>query len=138
MLLKVPVGDGGDTYVEVEVDLETIGGSVELVSDDPYEPAVAKFSLASSIKNVVPAFRVLLDNLRGVDLGPDELSLELAMKIGGETGLIFAKGKTEASFVVKMTWRSDPGVAPAGGDHARPADPEEPEPPEEPEEPHGA
>jgi hypothetical protein len=135
MLLKVPVGDGSDTFIEVEVDLETIGQSVQLVSDDPHEPAIANFSLASSIKNVVPAFRILLKNLRGVDLGPDELSLELAMKIGGETGLIFAKGKTEASFVVKMTWRTDPGPVPVGGEQARPAEPEESEPPEE---PHGA
>jgi len=105
MLIKVPVGDGTDAFVEMEVDYADLGQSVQLVSDDPDSPAVASFSLAGSIKRVLPAIRTVLSGLRTADLAPDEVSMELGLKVGGETGLVFAKGKTEAAFVVKMTWR---------------------------------
>ena len=113
MLIKVPVGDGTDAFVEMEVDYADLGETVQLVSDDPDSPAVATFSLAGSIHRVLPAIRTVLGGFRGLDLAPDEVSMELGLKVGGETGLVFAKGKTEAAFVVKMLWRrpgADPGV----------------------------
>ena len=118
MLIKVPVGDGTDAFVEMEVDYADLGQAVQLVSDDPDSSAMATFSLAGSIKRVIPAITTVLGGLRTADLAPDEVSMELGLKVGGETGLIFAKGKTEAAFVVKMTWRrstADTATVPDAG-----------------------
>jgi len=127
VLLKVPVGDGSDAFVEVEVDYEDLGQSVRLVADDPVASAVASFTLTSSINKVLPAIRTVLGGLRNVDLAPDEIGMEMGLKVGGETGLVFAKGKTEAAFVLKMTWRRPPATAAAEEERRDPPESEDDE-----------
>jgi hypothetical protein len=127
MLIKVPVGDGTDAVIEMEADYSDLGQSVQLVSDDPDSPGLAAFSLAGSIRRVLPAINAVLGGLSATDLTPDEVSIELGLKVGGETGLVFAKGKTEATFVVKMTWRQASADSTAVPDAARPDSPDDEE-----------
>ena len=44
------------------------------------------------------------------EVAPAEAEVEFGLKIGGETGVIVAKGTAEVNFVVRMTWKaSEPG-----------------------------
>ena len=109
VLLKVPVGDGSDEYVEVQVGRAELGGlsesGVVLASDDGSRFEAAGFSLASAMDRVMPALRVILIRLRAGVHSPDEINMTLGLQIGGETGVFFAKGTAEASVAVSMTWR---------------------------------
>jgi Trypsin-co-occurring domain 1 len=104
VLLRVPVEDGSAEYVEVEVERRDLSESVELVADDG-KALVATRSLGASMDRLVPALRAILKRLRGDGFAPDEVGMEVGLKVGGETGLIFAKGTAEATFTVKLTWR---------------------------------
>jgi hypothetical protein len=104
LLLRVPVDETG-AYFEVEVDHQDLSGEVALVAGRP-DLAEAPFSLASSLRSVLPALHVLLDGLRTLAPGPDEVTVELGLKVGGETGLVFVKGTGEATFTVNLTWRN--------------------------------
>lgn len=109
VLLKVPIGDGTGDFVEVQVarsDLESSSESgVVLASGDGSRFEAAGFSLASAMDRVMPAVRVILGRLRGADVSPDEITMNLGLQIGGEAGVFFARGTSEASVAVSMTWR---------------------------------
>jgi hypothetical protein len=36
---------------------------------------------------------------------PDECGVEFGLKLGGETGVIVAKGTAEVNFVITLTWK---------------------------------
>jgi hypothetical protein len=105
---RMPVGDGSDAFVEVQVDSSDLGESVQLaaVTDTVL---MLPFTLASSIDGILPALSLMLNKLKACR--PSELELQLGLTVGGESGLIFAKGSAEATFTVKMTWR-DTAAAP--------------------------
>jgi hypothetical protein len=42
-------------------------------------------------------------------MAPDECGVEFGLKLGGETGVIVAKGTAEVNFVVKLTWKKPQG-----------------------------
>lgn len=41
------------------------------------------------------------------EMSPDEAAVEFGLKIGGETGVIIAKGTAEVNFIVRMSWKSE-------------------------------
>lgn len=108
-LLRVPIDQGSDEYVEVEVDTRDLGESVRLASESRPDAVTAPFSLASSVDRVLPALSAILTRLRHADHAPDEIGMELGLKIGGETGLIFAKGTAESTFTVTLSWHKPSG-----------------------------
>jgi hypothetical protein len=104
-LLGVPVDlDDGDVLV-VEVDSAEVSPGLVLASPDP-EKAVdrARVSLEEALTKLKPSKQKIAGVLR--DLSPDEAEVEFGLKIGGETGLIVAKGTAEVNFVVRLTWKS--------------------------------
>ncbi|WP_030490999.1 CU044_2847 family protein [Micromonospora chokoriensis] len=103
-LLRVPIGNGTDDVIEVEVDVHNLEG-VELASERTDGPDTAAFSLAASLGRVLPAISTMLATVRNAEHAPDEVSMELGLTIGGETGIIFTKGTAEANFVMTMAWR---------------------------------
>lgn len=108
-MLKVPVGDGTEDFVEVEVSRAELRGltsaGVVLASESGDRFEVAGFSLAGAVDRVMPGLRVVLARLREGVHAPDELTLSMGLQVGGETGLVFAKGTAGANFAVTMTWR---------------------------------
>ena len=52
----------------------------------------------------MPALRTIIIRLRTDEHSPDEIAMNLGLKVGGEAGLVFAKGTAEATFTVSMTW----------------------------------
>ena len=120
VLLKVPVGDGDDDLIEVQVSRADLDGleesGVVLAARDRNRPDVAAFSLASAVDHVMPALRTIISRLRSGVHAPDEVSMQLGLQIGGETGFYFAKGTAEANIAMTLTWRKtrDEAAEPPG------------------------
>jgi hypothetical protein len=95
--------DGAHLVAEVDpVDLE----AVELVADDDGgRMAKAAGSLAEAFDKLEPAIGMIVSRLRSATRRPDEISVDFGLKLGGETGLIFAKGTAEANLTVSVTWK---------------------------------
>ncbi|WP_018653945.1 CU044_2847 family protein [Actinomadura flavalba] len=113
MLMRIPLDDGAgaDRFMVVEVDrrdVETEDG-VELVADDgPGRTARALRSLAAAFDDLEPALDTIVTRLRDATRGPDQIVVEFGLKFGGETGIIFTKGKMEAALKVTVTWNGEP------------------------------
>jgi hypothetical protein len=112
LLLMVPIGDGSDQVVEVQVaraDLNELEESgVVLAAADGGRLQAAGFTLASGIERVMPALAAVVGRLRAGSDGleaPDEVSVQVGLQVGGEAGFYFAKGTGEANVSVTMTWR---------------------------------
>jgi Trypsin-co-occurring domain 1 len=111
VLLKVPLDEASAEFIEVEIDRREFEDAVELAADDRgRDVARAPFNLAASMDRVLPALRIILARLRSDELAPDEIGMHLGLKVGGETGLVFAKGTAEATFTVTATWRKPAAV----------------------------
>ncbi|WP_322751618.1 MULTISPECIES: CU044_2847 family protein [unclassified Frankia] len=102
--MEVPLEGGG--VVVVEVDRREVPGELQLASDDPGTIAArARRALESSLADLAPMVRSIHQHLRGIT--PDEFTVEFGLNVGGETGLIIAKGTAAVNFTVSMTWRGE-------------------------------
>jgi hypothetical protein len=102
VLMEVPL-DGGVVVVEVD-EVDVPADQLQLAAADTGSVVGrARRALESSLGDVVPAVRAVCEGLRAV--APDEFTVEFGLKVGGETGLIIAKGTAEVNFTVSMTWR---------------------------------
>lgn len=119
-----PTTVGGD-FIIVEVDRQDVDGTVQLAGSEASgrDVAQAQETLARSFDRLGPALSTMLLKLRSAEHAPDEIQMEFGLKLGGEAGLIFAKGTAEANFAVTVTWAkpTTPTELPAlhGGDEQR-------------------
>ena len=104
VLVQVPVEDAeGGAVVLVESDQRDILGGLTLASPDPGQAAaVASRSLAASLEHLEPVLRTVRDKL--VASAPEHFTVEFGVKLGGETGIILAKGTAEVNLKITMTW----------------------------------
>jgi hypothetical protein len=113
-LVGLPIGEGSDDFLVVEVDEEEpSGGLVLAAAPDPAKGvkgiAKAEITLEQALANLKPSLQKITHLLK--ELSPEEAEVEFGIKIGGETGVIVAKGTAEVNFVVRMTWkRTEPGA----------------------------
>ena len=86
-----------------EVDkLDIPGGDVVLAATEPGKTlAGVQTKLGAACGSIRPAVTELVEALRK-DSGPESISVEFGIKIGGETGVILAKGTAEVNFKVSM------------------------------------
>jgi hypothetical protein len=94
-------GDGEGTAV-FEVDGGLVGSDLELAADDGVV-ARAQTSLRQALDGVRPALSQVSETVR--ELKPDEMEIEFGLKIGGESGVIIAKGTAEVNFAVRVVWK---------------------------------
>jgi hypothetical protein len=123
VLLRVPVGDDAGDVIEVQVSRAEIEGLAEsgvvLAANGGRRFETASFTLASAVDHVMPALRTIIGRLRDGVHAPDEVTMQLGLQFGGETGFYFARGTAEASVAVTMTWRrSQEGTAELAGEEA--------------------
>jgi hypothetical protein len=105
-VVRVPISDDQpDAYVEFDVDLDEDGG-VEPLGARRGRPIVAASSLAGSLDATLPALSLMLAKLRAAAAGCDEVAMQLGLRVGGETGLVFVRGGGDATIGVTVTWRS--------------------------------
>jgi hypothetical protein len=86
----------------VAADRSSLGGRVELVSDEGRMIGKMAGSLEDAFARLTPAIDRIVAVLR--THGPDGMEVQFGLTVGGETGLIVAKGSAEANFSVTLRW----------------------------------
>jgi hypothetical protein len=67
--------------------------------------AKVHLTLEQALTSLKPALQTMKQVLK--ELAPDEAEIEFGLKIGGESGVIIAKGTAEVNFVIRMSWKRD-------------------------------
>ncbi len=108
VLLQVPLEDReGGAVVLVEADRSDIEGGPALAAPEPGRAAArATRSLSASLEQLEPVLRTVKDKL--VAAAPEHFTVEFGVKLGGETGIIVAKGTAEVNLKITMTWDREP------------------------------
>jgi hypothetical protein len=106
-LARVPLESG--EFIVAEVDrLDIPGGDVVLAAPEPGKAlAEVHAKLDVGLRRIRPAVTELVEALK--DSRPDSIGVEFGVKIGGETGVILAKGTAEVNFKICMEWKRSPG-----------------------------
>ena len=105
VLMQVSVDDGaGGATVLVEADRADIPGGLVLASAPAPGQAAARAarSLSASLDQLEPLVRTVKDKL--VASAPENFTVEFGVKLGGESGIILAKGTAEVNFKITMSW----------------------------------
>lgn len=102
----MPVDSASDELLVFEVDRSEVADDLVLASPESGQVvAKANVTLDQALARLKPSLRKMIDVLK--DLGPDEAEVEFGLKIGGESGVVIAKGTAEVNFVIRMSWKSD-------------------------------
>ncbi len=105
LTMAVPLADGSE--VLVAVDRGDVPDDLVLASPDPGKVAArAAETLEQLLEKITPTVHAVSEWVRA--RSPDECGVEFGLKLGGETGVIVAKGSAEVNFVVKLTWKKTP------------------------------
>jgi hypothetical protein len=103
-LLGLPVEAGSDEIVVVEVDRAEVSDDLVLASTEPGKVVDrARVTLEEALARLKPSLQKVVQLLK--ELSPDETVVEFGLKMGGETGVIIAKGTAEVNFTVRMSWK---------------------------------
>ncbi|MGW2230919.1 CU044_2847 family protein [Streptomyces formicae] len=95
--------DDGATAV-FEVDGEQLGSDLDLAAGGDGVVARAHLTLQEALDRVRPALAHVAQTVR--ELKPDETEIQFGLKMGGETGVIIAKGTAEVNFAIRVVWKS--------------------------------
>ncbi|GAA3114225.1 CU044_2847 family protein [Streptomyces rectiviolaceus] len=101
--LVMALGDGDEEMAVFEVDAEQLGTDLGLAAGDGVVGR-AQTTLQEALDGVRPALAQVAETIR--ELKPDETEIQFGLKMGGETGVIIAKGTAEVNFAVRMVWKS--------------------------------
>jgi Trypsin-co-occurring domain 1 len=105
-LLGVPVGEGAGDVVVFEVDRSEVPDDLVLASVEPGKVAArARTTLEEALADLKPSLTKVVGVLR--EMAPGKVTVEFGVKMGGETGVIIAKGTAEVNFKVTMSWKAD-------------------------------
>jgi hypothetical protein len=106
VLVRVPVSEANDDFVVIEVDQAMLGeDEVRLASTQPVQAIVkASESLERSLDRIATAIGEALVRLRSLPETADTTEIEFGLRIGGEVGLVVARGTADANFRVKLSW----------------------------------
>jgi hypothetical protein len=104
VLMQVPLDDDENAAtVLVETDSGDIPGGLVLASPEPGRAAAtAAQSLSASLEHLKPVLHTVKEKLTASV--PDHFTVEFGVKLGGETGIILAKGTAEVNLKITMTW----------------------------------
>ena len=105
-LLGLPVEAGSKDVLVFEVDRNEVSGDLVLASPEPGKIADrARVTLEEALDKLKPSLQKVVHMLK--ELSPDETVVEFGLKMGGETGVIIAKGTAEVNFTVRMSWKQE-------------------------------
>ncbi len=111
VLVQVPVEDAeGVPVLLVESDREDVPGGLTLAAAPEPGRAAARAarSLSASLEQLEPVLRTVKEKL--VASAPEHFTVEFGVKLGGESGIILAKGTAEVNLKITMTWDRDRDV----------------------------
>ncbi|GHA87742.1 CU044_2847 family protein [Streptomyces termitum] len=95
--MELDAEGGGTAVFEVDGDA---GSDLELAAGGV--AVRARASLSEALDQVRPVLARVVETTR--DLGPEEVEIQFGLKMGGETGVIIAKGTAEVNFAVRLVW----------------------------------
>lgn len=105
-VVRVPISDDQPgAYVEFDVEEQDEDGTEPLARRRD-GTTLAAHSLARSLDTSLPALSLILSKVRSAAAGCDEICLQLGLRVGGETGLVFVRGGADATIGVTVTWRA--------------------------------
>jgi hypothetical protein len=113
-VVRVPIHAGDDAIAHAEFDVKDTGGMDLLSAGTPGRAASAARALSQSLDTALPALAEVMSKLRHKVADCDEITLQAGLRVGGETGLVFVRGGTDATIGVTVTWRRQPSN-PEGG-----------------------
>jgi hypothetical protein len=104
--MAVPLADGSE--VLVAVDSRDMPEDLVLAAAADPQKVVARAAetLEQLLEKITPTVTAVSEWVRA--RSPDECGVEFGVKLGGETGVIVAKGTAEVNFLVKLTWKKNP------------------------------
>jgi hypothetical protein len=106
VLVKVPLGDGSGDFVVAEVDDTTLRtDQVSLAARQPEKLIEVADTLQASFDRTIGAVSDLLVRVRSMPNAPEQAQIQFGLKLGGEAGLIFARGTAEVNFQVTLSWQ---------------------------------
>ncbi|MFI6645737.1 CU044_2847 family protein [Streptomyces sp. NPDC050504] len=105
-VMRIPLEDG--QFLVAEVDQDDVPEEPVVLASPRPERSMAQASrtLESGLYGLRPALVGLAEALRV--LAPQTVSIEFGLKLGGETGVILAKGTAEVHFTVHAQWAPAP------------------------------
>lgn len=102
----MPVDADSADILVFEVDRSEVPGDLVLASNEPDRIADrARVSLEEALVKLKPSLHKIVHLLR--ELSPSETEVTFGLKVGGETGVIIAKGTAEVNFTVRMFWSGE-------------------------------
>jgi hypothetical protein len=102
--MEVPVEAGGRLVVQLnDGDLP---GNLELAARGPGTIVnYARESLEDALDSLQPVMRAVRERLSA--MSPNETTVKFGLVLGGETGIIVAKGTAEVHFTVTLSWKNE-------------------------------
>jgi hypothetical protein len=91
----------------VEVEDEEFG--TEHVSRDENGIVEASKRLDEALRQAEPNIRTVVDQLRA--LTPNEVAIEVGLKLNAEAGVVIAKTAAEGHFTITLKWASNTSVS---------------------------
>jgi hypothetical protein len=100
-LVEFPLEDGSSVFIEAEsvsgeVTRGGRAGALAVEAGETFEGALAR---------VQPAATAIVERLRGLADGPEEIEVEFGIQLSAEVGAFVAKAAGEANFRVAMRWK---------------------------------
>jgi hypothetical protein len=103
VLVSVPLQDGG--HIVVEASEEKVQGGVVRAARPDAAVKQSGATLEDALQTtLVPLARAFMDRIS--ELRPQEAEISMGLKLSAEAGLVVSKIAGEASFGVKLVWRS--------------------------------
>jgi hypothetical protein len=103
VLVNVPLDGGGFVLVEADrADLPSDEGLTLATPEPGKAVATASTTLSESLERIEPVLTAVKDKLEAA--APDHFAVEFGIKVGGEAGVILAKGTAEVNFKITMSW----------------------------------
>lgn len=110
-LVRITLESGERIVAEVDrYDIQ--GDDVVLAAPEPGKAiAEVRNKLENGLRGIRPAVAELVEALKPIS--PESVGVEFGIKIGGETGVILAKGTAEVNFKVIVEWKRPAEERPA-------------------------
>jgi hypothetical protein len=103
--LTMKVNDGSDQTAVFEVSDADLPGELVLAARPGAQTVdYTTRTLDQALADVEPTLKSVAKRLKSI--APDRMEIEFGLKVGGEAGLVFAKGTAEVNFVVRMSWKA--------------------------------
>ena len=103
-LVAFQTENGHTVYIET-TEIEPAGGlqQVSLHAGDVIDNTVK--SLSDALAPVKSISQSLYNTFKSFDHAPDEIAVELSVKLTAEAGVVITKAAVEGNFKISLTWK---------------------------------